>query len=184
MPEHIFVFFFSGSENHQLNGILTQFIHHIGDQIKTFLICQAGYHTKHHSLWIHFQSQFLLKSCLIFYFFFSECLCIIIHCDHSIRFRIIFVIIDSVYDTTQAVASRLHQSIQPFPVEWGFDFFRISVTYRCDRICIYQTAFQIVGIFIRLQFVRCKEVIRQTGNTFYSLNIPYSLEFQVVDGHN
>ena len=184
MPEHIFVFFFSGSENHQLNGILTQFIHHIGDQIKTFLICQAGYHTQHHSLRIHFQSQFLLKSCLIFHFFFSECLCIIIHCDHSIRFRIIFVIIDSVYDTTQTVASRLHQSIQPFPVEWGFDFFRISVTYSCDRICIYQAAFQIVGIFIRLQFVRCKEVIRQTGNTFYSLNIPYSLEFQVVDGHN
>ena len=184
MPEHIFIFFFSGSENHQLDGILTQFVHHIGNQIKTFLICQARYHTKHHSLRIHFQSQFFLKSCLIFHFFFSECLCIIIHCDHGIRFRIIFGIIDSVYDTTQAVASRLHQSIQTFPIEWCFDLFRISVTYSRDGICIYQTAFQIIGIFIRLQFVRCEEVIRQTGYTFYSLNIPYSLEFQVVDSHN
>ena len=45
MAEHILIPLFPRSQHHDLNRILTEFIHHIGDQVKTFLVCQSGHNT-------------------------------------------------------------------------------------------------------------------------------------------
>ena len=42
-------------------------------------------------------------------------------------------------------------------------------------------ALQEVGILIRLQFIRCKIIIRKSCDSLNSLYIPYSLEFQIVN---
>ena len=159
MAEHIFVFFFTGSQNYQLDSILTKFIHHISDQIKSFLICQTRYYTQHHRFRIDFQPQFFLKRRFILYFFLAERFRIILFRDHRICSGIIFVIINSIDDSTKTVASCPHQTIQTFPIERSFDLFRIGIADSRDRIRINQTAFQIIRIPVGFQLVRRKEIV-------------------------
>ena len=159
MTEHIFITFITGSKNYKLDCILTKFIHNICDQIKTFLICQTGYDTNHHGFWIFLKSKVFLKLNFIFYLFFSECSCVICLCDIWICLRVEYVIINTIYDSSQAVSPCTHKTIQFFTIKWCFNLFCICITYSGDCISKYDTTFQIVGIFICLKFICCEIVI-------------------------
>ena len=184
VTEHILIAFFTGTEDNDLNRILAKLIHDVSDQIESFLICQAGYDTDHHGLWILLKSEIFLKLDLILDLFLAEILRIVVSGDVWICLRIEFIVINTIYNTSQAVGPCIEKTIQLFTVEWCFDLLCVSITYCGDRICKYYTALQEVGILIRLQFIRCKIVIRKPCNILNSLNIPYTLEFQVMYCHN
>ena len=68
MTEHVFILLFTGAQHHELDIILTQFIHNIGNQVKALLIGQTGYDTDDQCLIILIQSEISLKRTLVFYF--------------------------------------------------------------------------------------------------------------------
>ena len=82
------------------------------------------------------------------------------------------------------MGTRIKKSVKTFSVERSLDFFCISITYCSNCICKYNATLQEVCIFVCFQLIRCKIIIRQTSDTLYSLHIPDTLEFQVVNGHN
>ena len=41
MAEHILILLFAGSKDHKLDILLAHLIHHIGDQVESFLVCQS-----------------------------------------------------------------------------------------------------------------------------------------------
>ena len=101
MAKHVLVLFFSRSKHDKLDILLAHLIHHIGDQVETFLVCQTGYDTDHKLSVIFLQSQFFLKCPLILDLFLAEILCIIILDYIFIRLRIVFIVIDAIYNTAQ-----------------------------------------------------------------------------------
>ena len=48
----------------------------------------------------------------------------------------------------------------------------------------FQTALEHVGILLEFQLIRCEHVVRQVGVVDKVADVPYALEFQVVDGHD
>ena len=159
MAEHVLVALLAGSKDHKLYGILAHLIHHIADEVEALLIGQTGYDTNHHGLWIFLKSKVFLKLNFIFYLFFSECSCVICLCDIWICLRVEYVIINTIYDSSQAVSPCAHKTIQFFTIKWCFNLFCICITYSGDCISKYDTTFQIVGIFICLKFICCEIVI-------------------------
>ena len=140
MAEHIFVFHIPGSQYNNLYRILAQFIHHIVHQIKSLLVCKAGYHTDQHDVGVLIQAQFLLKRHLIDRLIFSEILNAEVLCDPPVRLRIPVVIIQAVYDTAQIVGSGSHKSVQAFPVKRRLDLFCVAVAHSGNFIRINNTA--------------------------------------------
>ena len=184
VTEHILITFITGSKNYKLDSILAKLIHHICDQIKPFLICQSWYNTYHHRLRIFLQSKISLQLKFVLNFLFSESCCIISLCDIWICFRIEFIVINTIYNSTQAICTRTHQTVQFFSIERCLDFLCISIAYSSDCICKHNTALQIVGIFICFQFVCCKIIIGQSCDILDCLYIPYTLEFKVMYCHD
>ena len=184
MAEHVFISLITGSQCHNLNCILAELIHHISDQVKSLLICKTGNDSDHHYFRILLQSQFSLELNLILHFFLTEGCGIIILCNTGICLRIENIVINSVYNTSETVGTGTHQSVQTFSVERCLDFLSISVADCSHRICKYNTALQEIGILISFQLICCKVIIRKACDILYSLNIPNTLEFQVMYGHN
>ena len=184
MTEHIFVALISGSEDHKLNCILAHFIHHICNKIKALLVCETGYDSDHHYLWINLKSQVFLKLKFIFYFFLAEITGVVILSDKRICFRIKYIIVNSVYNSSQAVGSGAHQPIQALSVKRRFNFFCVCITYSSYRIRKNNSALQEIGVSVCFQFIWSKIIIRKTCDLPYCFYIPYSLEFQVMDSHN
>ena len=71
-----------------------------------------------------------------------------------IRFGIVFLIIDAVYNSPQVTAACAEQAVQRFSVEGGLNLFRISIAHGSNRVCINNTALEQIGIFIGLQLIR------------------------------
>ena len=140
MTEHILITFLTGAQYHELDIILTQFIHYISDQIQTLLVCQSGYQTDHHLLIIYAKSKLFLQGTLILHLFLAEIHCIIGFYDIFVRLRIELSIVDAVDNTAQIMTSRTQQSVQSLTVERSLDLLSIGITYRSDRICEYNTA--------------------------------------------
>ena len=150
MTEHILITFLTGAQYHELDIILTQFIHHISDQIQTLLVCQSGYQTDHHLLIIYAKSQFFLQGTLILHLFLAEIHCIIGFYDIFVCLRIELSIVDTIDDTAQIMTSRTQQSVQTLTVERRLDLLRIGITYGSHRIREYDTTLQQVRILISL----------------------------------
>ena len=111
MTEHVLILLFTGSQDNQLNIVIAQFIHHILNQVKSFLVSKPGYHADHHLAVIYSQAQFILKSTFILYFFFAEITGIVVLRNQGICLRIKFLIIDSIDDSPQAVCTGTHQAV-------------------------------------------------------------------------
>ena len=184
MTEHVLITFFTSAKSNNLYCILAKLVHDISDQVKALLVCQTGNDTDHHSLRILLKSKIFLKLDLIFNFLFAEVSCVVVSCNIRICLRIEFIIINTIYNTTEAVGSGIQKAVQLLTVEWCLDLLCVGITYCSDSICKYHTSFQEVGILVCLQFIRCKIVIRKSCNILDSLNIPYTLEFQVMYCHD
>ena len=141
MTEHIFITLFSCSERHNLHRILTKLVHHISYKIKSLLICQTGNNTDHHCFVVFFQTQLLLKRCLIFNLFFSESIYAVIFSYVLICLRIIILIINTIYNTGKTIRSCIHKAFQLLTVKCGLNFLCVSITYRCDSVRIHNSAF-------------------------------------------
>src|SRR5699024_724601 len=72
------------------------------------------------------------------------------------------------------------KTVQSFSVKRSLDFLCVGIAYRCDRVRIYQSAFQIVCVFLEFKLVRSKEIIGQPCDILNRFPIPDSLEFQVM----
>ena len=140
MTEHIFVTFLTGAQYHELDIILTQFIHDISDQIQTLLVCQSGYQTDHHLLIIYAKSKLFLQGMLILHLFLAEIHCIIGFYDIFVCLRIELSIVDTIDDTAQIMTSRTQQSVQTLTVKRRFDLLRIGITYGGHCIRKHNTA--------------------------------------------
>ena len=184
MTEHILKALFSCSKHYDLYSVLTEFIHYVCDQVKAFLICQTGNDSDQHRIRVFIQSKIFLKLDLILNFFLTESLCIVVSGNTFICFRIEYIIINSIDNTSKIMCSGTEKTIQTFSIERSFDFFRISITYRSYCISKNNSTFQEVCIFVCFQFIRCKIIIRKSCDSLNSLYIPYSLEFQIVNCHN
>ena len=184
MTEHILILFFASTECHDLHSILTELVHHICYQVKAFLVSQSGNDTNHHRLMVLLQIQFFLKRCLVLDFLSPEIRYIIVLHNAWICFRIIILIIDSVHNTGQTVRSCIHQTVQAFSIEWHLNLFCISIAYSCDPICIDNSTFQIIGILICFQLIRCEIILRQSRDVTNPLRIPCALKLQIVNGHD
>ena len=184
MTEHILITFLTGTKRNDLYRILTQFIHDISNQIKSLLVCQTGYNADHHSFRILLKSKIFLKLYLILDLLFAEVLCIVVSGDIRICLRIEFIVINTIYNTAQAVGSRIEKSVQLLTIKRCLDFFCIGITYCGNGICKYHTALQEVCVLVCFQFIRCKVVIGKACDILNSLNIPYTLKFQVMYCHN
>ena len=75
-----------------------------------------------------------------------------------IRFGIVFLIIDTVYDSSQITAACAEQAVQRFSVERGLNLFRIGVAYGSNRVGVNNAALKQIGIFISLQLIRRKKM--------------------------
>ena len=112
VAEHILITFLTGTKNNDLNCILAQLIHDVSDQVKSFLVCKTGYDTDHHGLRILLKSKIFLKLDLVLDLLFTEILGIVISGDVRICLRIKFIVINTIYNTAQAVGSRIEKTIQ------------------------------------------------------------------------
>ena len=79
--------------------------------------------------------EIFLKLDLILDLFLAEILRIVVSGDVWICLRIEFIVINTIYNTSQAVGPCIEKTIQLFTVEWCFDLLCVSITYCGDRIC-------------------------------------------------
>ena len=140
MTEHILILLLTCSKRNNLNCILTQFIHHTGDQIKSLLICQSGYDTDHQLLMVLCKSKLFLKFNFILNLLFPEILYTVIPVNILVCLRIIYIIVDSIHNTGKACRPGLHQSFQLFSVKRSLNFLCIGAADSCHFICIDDTA--------------------------------------------
>ena len=140
MPEHILITLFAGSQHNELDVVLTEFIHHIGNQVKALLIRQTGNHADHHGPVVLIQSKIGLQRTFILDLFLPEVHRIEGTGDERIGLRIVFIIIDAVHNASQIAASGAHQTVQSLPVEGRLDLLRVGIAHRRNRIRIHQAA--------------------------------------------
>ena len=129
MAEHILVPLFSGSQHNQLDIVLAYFVQNTLDQIEALLVSQSGHYTDHKLPVVLGQSQFFLQGPFVLYLFLAEILCIVLLDNVRIRLWIEIIVINAVYNTTQAVCTRPHQTVQPFAIEWHLDLLGIRLAY-------------------------------------------------------
>ena len=184
MPEHILILLCAGAKNYDLNLIPAQLIHHICDQIKALLVCQTGYNTNHHLLGILCKSQLSLQCSLVLNLLFSEILNGKIIVNPCICLRIPIGIIQTIYNSGQAVRTGIHKAVQLLTVKRSLNLLRICITYCCYPVSIDNSALQIVGILVCLELVRDKIILRKPCHILNPLGIPCTLELQVVDRHD
>ena len=184
MTEHVLILRISCSKYRDLYCILTHLIHHIINQVKSFLICQTGNDSDQHYMIVFIQSKFFLKSSLIHRFVFPEILNVKCLCDSVICIRIPVIIIQTIHNTTKIIRSCCHQSVKSLSIERCLDLFCITVAYCCHLVCIDNTAFEHISIFVCLKLIRNEIIIRESCDSLYSLCIPYTLELQVMYCHN
>ena len=184
VTEQVLITLLTGSKNNKLCILGTDLLDHIIDQIKALLICQSGNNTDHECLVILIKTQLLLKTSLVFDLFLAEVLCIVIGIDQRICLRIILIIVETVYNTTQTVAAGTHQPIQMLAVKWHLDLLCIGITDCRYHIRINDTALEIVGISICLQLITGEIILVQSRDVDHLLLIPDSLELQIVYGHD
>ena len=125
-----------------------------------------------------------MQCTLVLNLFFPEIAAVVIVFNELVRLRIIFVVVDSIHNTAQAIGTRTHQPVEALPVKWRLNLLCIGIADGRNRICIYDAALQVVGIAVRLQLVRCKIVHRKSGDIPHRLYIPHTLELEVVDRDN
>ncbi len=140
MPEHVLILLLAGSKHNNLNGILAQLVHHIGNQIKSFLIRQSGHDSDHHGVRILVQIQFFLQRQLILHLFLTEIVDIVILLNMRIRGRIIIIIVNTIHNTGQAVRLGIHQPVKLLTVERHLNLLCIGITYRGHPVRINDTA--------------------------------------------
>ena len=184
VTEHVFIALVPCSKHDNLHCILAQFVHNIGDQVKSLLVSQTGNDADKHCFRIFVKPEISLKLEFIFYLFLAESLGIICLGDVLVCLLIEYVVVNSVDDSSQAVGTCLKKTFQTFAVERGFDFLRICFAHCSHSVCKDDSSFQEVGVFVCFQFIRSKIVVGKSRNSLYCLHIPYALEFQVVDRHN
>ena len=183
MVEHIFILTFAGTENHQLYiHRRQQLIHHISDQIKSFLVCHTRYDTNQKSVFSLWKTKLLLESCFVFLLSDKYILTTEIGVNIRIDLRIILFVINSVKDTVETVSSGTHESIESLATFHGRNLFRIGRAYRRYCICIYNTALQIVCLSIRFQFTGIKNLFWKSCNIHNFLYSPSTLKLHIVDG--
>ena len=140
MAKHIFIFFLTSAEHNKLQIVLAHLIHHIGDQIKSFLVGQTRNNTNHESGIVLLQSEFSLKCPLIFYLLLTEIPNVVLVFDQLICLRIILIVINTIYNTAQTIGTSSHQTIQTFSVKRCLNLFRIRFADCRHRVCINDTA--------------------------------------------
>ncbi len=136
MAEHILIPLLPGSQHYKLHRILAQLIHHISDEIKTFLVCKAGNNSNHHLLGIHLQPEFLLQSQFVLYLFLAEIHCIVISEQEFVRLGIVLMVINSVYNAPKGIGAGTHKPVQMLSVVGHLNLLCISLTHGgyCIRI--------------------------------------------------
>ena len=183
MPEHVLVAFLTGPENDYLYIVLAQFIHYVGDKIEAFLVGQTAHDTDHHLLLVLVKTQLFLQSQLVLDLFLAKILCIVRFDYELVCHRIIFVIVYPVNDTAQVIGSGTEQAVKALTVEGHLDLFRIGIGYRCDGIGKDQASLKEVTVLVCLKLVRCEEIIGKSRKRPHGLNVPDTLELEIVDGH-
>ena len=184
VTEHILITLIAGSDYNKLRIIIHDLFHHFCDQIQAFLICQTGDKTDQHLILIYCKTQSFLKCPFISRFSFMNILDIVIGIDLAICLRIPDIVIDTIDDSSQIHVSCRKKSIQSFAILRCLNLLCISFADSRNIICIYQTALQHVGVSLILQLVRGKYIIRKSCQSLHRLNIPDSLESQVMNRHN
>ena len=184
MTEHVLVLRVSCSQYHNLYRILAELVHHIINQVKSFLVCQTGYNTDHHHMGILIQPKFFLKSQFVHRLQLPEIINCEILCDPAVSLRIPVRIVQSVDNTAKIIGPCIHQAVQRFTVKRSLNLLSISLAHRCHLVRIDDTALQKVGVFISFHLIRNKIILRKSGDSPYRLRIPYALELQVMYRHD
>ena len=140
MSEHIFIFFITCAEYNKLYILRTNLIHDICHKVKSFLVCKSWYNTNHEFTFILCKSKFFLKCNLVLPFLLTECNLIIISHKTLICLRIVYIIIDTIYNTRKTISTCIHKSIKMLSVKRSLYLFRICGTYSCNSVSIYNSA--------------------------------------------
>ena len=144
-------------------------------QIQPFLGAKAGDHAHKGRILLNLQAAFLLERSLLHGLaaavFPGEG-------DPQIRipFRVVNLRVDAVKNARQHILAVAEKPVQPLSVVRGLDLLGIGFTDCRDIIRVHKSAFEHIGITLVLQFIRCKYIIRQTGQTLHRLDIPDTLE--------
>ena len=121
---------------------------------------------------------------LVFHLVLAVILDIVISVYLFVRRGIVIVVIDTVHNAPQGLMSCGEKSLHALAVLRRLDLLRVGVGHRSDLVRIHQTALQHAGIPIHLQLVRREEIIRKSRVLLDGLDVPLSLELQVVDRHH
>ena len=176
MPEHILIPLVSGTNHHKLGIIIHDLLHHFCNQVETLLIRQAGNETDDHLILIYRQAQCFLQGSLVGRFALLKIFDGIMIRDLRIGLRIPDIIIDTIDNSSKIHMSCGQQAIHSLAVLRCLDLLGIGFTDCRDIIRVHQSAFEHIGIPLVLQLIRCKYIIRQTGQTLHRLDIPDTLE--------
>ncbi len=177
MPEKVFIFFFSGSQNHKLGILRTDLLDHIVNKVKSLLVGEPGHDTDHKLFIILGKSQFFLERPFVLNLFFAEGSGIVVRRDHRIRGRIVFIVVQSIYDSRKAACLSIDQAIQFFSIKWCLDLFSVCIADGSNLVRVHNSALQIIGIPICLQFIRCEIISVQSGGIHHRFLVPDPLEF-------
>ena len=96
---------------------------------------------------------------LILHLLLTECGCIIACSQILICLRVKFIIIDTIYNSPQAVSTGTKKSVKTFSIEWCLNLICICVTYCSNSISKDYTALQEITILVSFQLIRCKVII-------------------------
>ena len=184
VTEHILVSLLACAQYYELYCILAELIHYICDQIESLLVSQAGNDTDEHSIRIDIETELFLKSCLILDLLCLEIIRVIVDGNERIFLRIPVFIVNTVHDTAQVILACAHESVESFAIIRHLNFFGICLGNCRNGVCIYETALEHIRIAVELKLIRCEVVVRKTNDILHGLDIPYALEFQVMDRHD
>ena len=140
VAEHILVALLAGPQYHQLDVVLAEFVHDIGNQVEALLVREPGDHADHHLLVVLGKPQLLLQRVLILHLLLAEVDGVVRIGDMFVRLRIEIRVVDAVDNAAQAVAPGPQQAVQSLAVEWRLDFLRVGAADRGHRVRIDDAA--------------------------------------------
>jgi hypothetical protein len=123
-----------GALSSYLNRLMTgQFVSRFRDDIKTFLVSQAGNHPDHRDRRIHRQAILLLEEGLILPFWRQGSSRILLK-DMWITLRVPFAVIQAVYNPINIVAAETEQTVQTMAIFRRLDLFGVGFGNGVDDV--------------------------------------------------
>ena len=184
MAEHILVLRVACADDDELRVLVTDTLHCIAYEIKTLLVGKARYDSHHILAAVNRQTELLLKLCLVVSFLLLEVARVVLRKDTAVLVRVKNVVVDSVEDTAQRCRTRTEKSVKLFTEERILNLLGICFAYGGYVVSVNESALEHICVFVELKLVGGEHIVGQSGIVLEVLDIPHTLELEIMDSHD